>query len=122
MNNNVFVIVLAVGLIALGLLRRRLIGGGAIASGRRIQELIDAGALVVDVRTPEEFAEGHAAGALNIPLDEIVQRSDELGEPSRQIVLYCGTGNRSGQAIARLRRKGFRAMTNGGGLDNMPRA
>lgn len=121
MNNNAFVIVLAVGLIALGLLRRRLIGGGAIASRRRLEELIDDGALVVDVRTPEEFAEGHVPGALNVPLDEIVQRSAELGDPSRQIILYCRTGNRSGQAIARLHRQGFRAMTNGGGLDNMPR-
>jgi phage shock protein E len=122
MNNNAFVIVLAVGLIALGLLRRRLIGGAAIASSRRLRELIDGGALVVDVRTPEEFAEGHAEGALNIPLDVIVQRSAELGDPAGQIILYCRTGNRSGQAIARLRRQGFQALTNGGGLDNMPRA
>jgi phage shock protein E len=74
----------------------------------------------VDVRTPEEFAAGHVQGAMNIPLDEIVDRAQELGDGSAPVILYCNSGNRSGQAIARLHRTGVTNLTNGGGLHHMP--
>ena len=64
--------------------------------------LVERGALLVDVRTPEEFAAGHVAGAINIPHLEVEARLVEFGaDHEREIVVYCRSGNRSGLAGAR---------------------
>ena len=81
---------------------------------------IDDGALLVDVRTPAEFAAGHLDGALNIPLDQIVDRKAELGSDlDRSIVLYCRTGHRSGLAEKALEGVGFTHLLNGGGYKDL---
>ncbi len=86
---------------------------------RTIAGLIKAGALVVDVRTPREFAAGHFPGAINIPLQELSARTAELGDRTRPVIVYCRTGNRSGQAKVILERLGFTRVYNGGGLRDM---
>lgn len=63
------------------------------------------GALLLDVRTPQEFAEGHVNGATNIPVQELPQRVAELGA-ARQVVVYCRSGGRSAAAAQILRRAG----------------
>ena len=70
---------------------------------------IDAGTapLVLDVRTPEEFAAGHVPGAVLIPHDQLEARIAELGEP-REVVVYCRSGRRSGLAEPVLEAHGFR--------------
>lgn len=85
-----------------------------------VRAKIRAGALIVDVRTPAEFALGHYPGAVNIPLQELDRRLPELGPKKRPVVVYCRTGNRSGKAKAVLLREGFADVTNGGGLREMP--
>lgn len=120
MNNDTIIIVIAVVLIGFGILRMKLFGSAGVASTERLKQLIDDGALVVDVRTPGEFAAGHVEGAVNIPLDEIVDRTEELGDGTTPVILYCNSGNRSGQAIVRLHRKGLTNLTNGGGHHHMP--
>ncbi|HKK49657.1 MAG TPA: rhodanese-like domain-containing protein [Alkalispirochaeta sp.] len=120
MDNNTIIIVIAVVLIGFGVLRMKLFGSAGIASTERLQQLMEDGALVVDVRTPEEFRAGHVEGAVNIPLDEIVNRSQELGDGEQPVILYCNSGNRSGQAIVRLHRHGLGNLTNGGGQHHMP--
>ena len=68
----------------------------------------DRSLLVLDVRTPEEFAAGHVPGAVNIPHTEIATRLGELADAKeRDIVVYCRSGNRSAKAIAALRGAGF---------------
>jgi phage shock protein E len=80
------------------------------------------GALLVDVRTQEEFDAGHLEGARLIPVDEIVSRASELGDDkSRAIVLYCRTGNRSGQAKRALEELGYTNVMNAGGYESMRR-
>jgi phage shock protein E len=69
-----------------------------------------AGAKVVDVRTPQEFASGHVPGAVNIPYDEIARRASEIGPPSTLVVLYCRSGRRSGIAAEALRRAGYEKL------------
>ena len=81
---------------------------------------IKAGALVVDVRTPAEFAAGAYPGATNIPLAEIEQRLADFGDHKRAIVVYCRSGNRSGQAKVILEKNGFSDITNGGVFKDMP--
>lgn len=70
------------------------------------------GALLVDVRTREEYAAGHVPGSRNIPLDRIGSAELEQGRP---LFLYCRSGSRSSQACAILRRRGY-AATNLGGI------
>ena len=67
--------------------------------------------LVVDVRTPEEYAQGHLAGAVNISLSDLPLRIGSL-DPNRPILVYCRTGHRSAQASAILVNAGFTQVYN----------
>jgi len=78
-------------------------------------------AIVVDVRTPREFHSGAYPGAINIPLDELNRHINELGNPSREITLYCASGARSAYAQQLLLKKGFVNVKNGGGIAQMMR-
>ena len=75
-------------------------------------------ALIVDVRTSEEFADGHYPGAINIPHETIMEGLNQLGVTAdTSVILYCRSGNRSGQAEQVLREKGFTEARNAGGLE-----
>ena len=78
-----------------------------------MNELIQAGAFLVDVRTPEEFESGHVQASVNIPLDQVADRLDEF-EGKDHIVVFCRSGNRSAMAKAILAQNGFANVTNGG--------
>ena len=79
---------------------------------------IEHKALIVDVRTPEEFADGHYPGAINIPHETILDGLNELGVTAdTAVILYCRSGNRSGQAEQVLQEKGFTEARNAGGLE-----
>ena len=69
------------------------------------------GVIIVDVRTPAEFAGGHIAGAVNRPLQTIESWYKELPK-DKPVYLYCRSGNRSQQAAEFLREKGFRNIYN----------
>ena len=86
-----------------------------------LESKIKAGAMVVDVRTAEEFREEHYPNALNIPIDQIRQRLVEFGEKSASIVVYCATGSRSAFAAKMLKSAGYTDVINAGGLEDMPR-
>jgi phage shock protein E len=65
-------------------------------------------ALILDVRTPGEFGEGHVPNAVNIPHNELASRLSELNSSSdRPIVLYCKSGRRAGMAAEVLQRAGY---------------
>ncbi len=84
---------------------------------KTIEKLLVAGAPVIDVRTPGEFAGGSVPGALNIPLNEIVERFDEIASMKQPIILCCASGNRSGQACYFLSEKGVDCVNGGGWMD-----
>ncbi|MEO2167396.1 MAG: rhodanese-like domain-containing protein [bacterium] len=63
--------------------------------------------LLLDVRSAEEFAGGHIAGAVHIPHAEIRARFAELGQPPREVVVYCRSGRRAGIAAEVLVESGF---------------
>ena len=68
----------------------------------------DDAPLILDVRTPAEFAEGHLPGAINIPYDELASRLDELGpERNAEVIVYCRSGRRAGLAESVLVETGF---------------
>ena len=73
--------------------------------------------LVIDVRKAEEYNAGHLKHAINIPLEEIEARLDEInGYKDKNVVLYCNTGNRSGKALDLLKQKGFNVLMNAPGV------
>lgn len=68
----------------------------------------NASMIVLDVRTPEEFAAGHVPGAINIPHTQLPDRISELPSAGQQdIVVYCATGVRAEKAATIFREKGF---------------
>jgi rhodanese-related sulfurtransferase len=71
--------------------------------------------LLLDVRTPQEFNGGHIAGAVNIPLQSLPQRINELPQ-DRSIVLYCRSGNRSRTAANMLAGAGYSDVYDLGGI------
>jgi rhodanese-related sulfurtransferase len=72
---------------------------------------------IIDVRTPNEFMGGNVAGSINIPLQEIQQRMDELKNLNQPLVLCCASGNRSGQATHYLSQQGIECCNGGSWLD-----
>ncbi|UJF23175.1 rhodanese-like domain-containing protein [Shewanella sp. OMA3-2] len=81
-------------------------------------QMIEQQALVIDVRTAEEFAEGHVEGAINIPFENIVAGVAQLGlKKDDNIVLYCRSGRRSSIADDALTQAGFNHTANAGGID-----
>jgi rhodanese-related sulfurtransferase len=85
-----------------------------------IKSLIANGAVVLDVRTREEFAAGAFPGALNIPVQELAQRVQEV-PAGKQVLVYCAAGARAANAVQILKAAGYPAVTNCGGLRDMPR-
>lgn len=78
-----------------------------------LKEALNDDTFIVDVRTPEEFAEGSAKGAVNIPLDQVLQRLNEF-ENKENIIVFCRSGNRSDKVKAELKQNGFEKVLNAG--------
>ncbi len=74
-------------------------------------QLGKSGVMIVDVRTPAEYAEGHIAGAVNLPLQTIETWYKDLPK-DKPVYLYCRSGNRSQQAAEFLKKKGFSNIFN----------
>jgi phage shock protein E len=83
----------------------------------RARELVSHGAILLDVRGPEEFAAGHLEGARNIPVQDLLKRLDELGSRDRPVVVYCRSGRRSAVARSLLTACGFAQVDDVGGID-----
>jgi phage shock protein E len=96
------------------------LSGGKRSSPETLKARLDAGAQIVDVRSPGEFHSGAYPGARNIPVQELASRVGEL-DPGRPIVVYCASGARSAAAAGLLKKAGFADVVNAGGLRNMPR-
>jgi NADPH-dependent 2,4-dienoyl-CoA reductase/sulfur reductase-like enzyme/rhodanese-related sulfurtransferase len=76
--------------------------------------------LIIDVRTPEEYQTGAYPGSINIPLDELMNRYEELGTNAiREITVYCASGARSAYAQKLLLQIGYVNVKNGGGIATM---
>jgi rhodanese-related sulfurtransferase len=73
--------------------------------------------IIIDVRRPDEFEKGHAKGSINIPLQEIENRLDEIKEISGPVVLVCGGGTRHIKAFELLKSKGIETEKGGSWKD-----
>ena len=83
--------------------------------------LLEEGALVVDVRTPGEWGEGHADESLLLPLNELPSRFGELPK-DRALLMVCRSGGRSEQAALFLKAMGYERVFNLGPWQRNPRA
>lgn len=81
---------------------------------------IQAGASIIDVRSPDEFADGAYPGAKNIPVNALPNRIADVGAKDKPVVVYCASGGRSAVAQQILKANGFIDVTNAGGLEDMP--
>lgn len=82
--------------------------------------VVQAEPVYIDVRTVEEYAADHIEGDLNLPLAELdtAAIAERFGKDA-ELVLYCRTGNRSGQALEKLVAAGFTNVSNGGGIGDV---
>lgn len=79
----------------------------------------ESGYIILDVRTPEEFAEKHIPGALNIPNEAIgTEEIPELPDKQQLIFVYCRSGNRSKQASEKLVAQGYTNIVEFGGIND----
>ena len=108
-----------IGLVVLGtvgavVLKRSL--SSNFAPPEQAHALVDDGAALIDVRSPEEFGAGHIEGARNIPVGEIGARAVEVGDKDAPVVVYCRSGIRSAKAKSALEAAGFTQVHNLGGM------
>lgn len=82
------------------------------ASSDQLKTLLARGAQRVDVRTPAEFAGGHAPGCVNIPLDQLAGRANQL-DKAKPVLVCCASGSRSAMAASLLKQRGFEAVNAG---------
>lgn len=105
----------AVGLVIVALVA--LVGLSACASQDPVE--IGSDAVIVDVRTPSEFAEGHLEGALNLDVSSATFAEDVAALPQDgEYVLYCRSGNRSGQATRLMTDLGYPNVVDAGSVAN----
>ena len=99
-------------LLVFGEIRRRLYGAPQVGPHAATQ-LLNDGAVLLDVREDSEFKQGHLANAVHVPMSQLGKRQSELEKyRSQTLVVYCRTGSRSDSAAATLRKQGFATVYN----------
>lgn len=84
------------------------------------KQLVSEGAIIIDVRTPGEFKSGHIKGAINIPLDQLRSKINDLKKKNKKLITCCRSGSRSGMAKSLLVSSGLDCV-NGGPWDSLNR-
>ncbi len=114
---------LLVAVVGAFILFRYLTRGGERAPIDEVVTAIEAGAPVLDVRTGEEYAGGHVAGARNVNVfaSDFRERVDDL-DRDQTVYVYCASGHRSGRAAKVLEDMGFQRVVNAGGFISLAQA
>ena len=84
-----------------------------------MKELVQQGALIVDVRSPGEYAGGHIKGSINIPVEVLRQNLGKLKNKNQVIITCCASGMRSASAKSILKSNGYTVVHNGGGWSGL---
>ena len=87
-------------------------------NSEKVSEYLQNDAMVIDVRTPAEFEDGHVEGSVNIPLDTIANSIEDIKNYNKQIITCCRSGARSGNAANILNNNGIDTI-NGGPWQNV---
>jgi rhodanese-related sulfurtransferase/glutaredoxin len=89
-----------------------------IGSKTDLVTLIAGGAVIIDVRTSEEYADGHIKDSLNIPLDVLEDNMESISK-DKPVITCCASGSRSGVAKTILEANGFKDVYNGGAWNDL---
>lgn len=81
---------------------------------QKLKDVLAKGAIIIDVRTANEFDRGKVSDSINIPLDRIAANSQRIKNYNRPVVCICTSGSRSGQAVKMLKAAGLKEVYNGG--------
>ncbi len=76
------------------------------------------GAVLLDVRTPEEYGDYHIKGSVNLPLDKISDVDSLIKDKTTPLFVYCYSGMRSGKAVSYLKKVGYKNASDIGGIRN----
>ena len=87
---------------------------------KQVQEFLDKGAIILDVRTQREWDNGHIKNAKHIPLDQLRNQVAKLKKMNKPVITCCASGARSAQAVQILKSNNIDA-TNGGGWLSLQR-
>ncbi|MGE5518793.1 MAG: rhodanese-like domain-containing protein [Candidatus Dadabacteria bacterium] len=87
-------------------------------SSDQLRVFLNEGAVIIDVRSPQEYNSGHIKGSKNIPLNTLAARVDEIKSLNKPVITVCHSGMRSGSAKSFLEEKGLKVV-NGGSWINV---
>ncbi len=80
-----------------------------------LKKALAADAVIIDVRTPQEFDQGKIPGSINIPVDRISSQAERIKQMNRPVIVCCASGMRAGIAKSALKKAGIDDVYNGGG-------
>ena len=90
---------------------KKLLGIGPKTDFRK---LVNEGSIILDVRTKGEFDGGHINGAINIPVDQLINKLSKFKDKSKPIITCCASGMRSASAKSILKSNDYESVYNGG--------
>jgi phage shock protein E len=94
--------------------------GSSSGNQRSIEDMLNDGGVILDVRTVAEFNAGHIKNSINIPLDQLSTKMNKL-DKNKPVITCCASGMRSGSAKGILKSNGFTEVVNGGGWASLKR-
>lgn len=80
---------------------------------QRLEEFKAQGAVIIDVRTPDEYKRGHAPGSMNVPLSQLDGKLKKIKALSKPVITCCASGMRSSSAASKLKSEGIDAINGG---------
>jgi rhodanese-related sulfurtransferase len=86
---------------------------GESKKNTHLKEVYSQGAVIVDVRSPQEFHSGHIKNSVNIPLQNLVQKAASLKQKNKPVITVCLSGARSSMAVNMLKNEGVDAYNGG---------
>ena len=84
-----------------------------------LKEALKKGAIIIDVRTPNEYDRGRVPDSINIPVDRIPVNSERIKQMKRPVIFCCSSGSRSGNATRIMKEYGKKDVYNGGSWENV---
>lgn len=84
------------------------------SQGNKIKEALKNGAIIIDVRTVNEYDSGRVPESLNIPLDRIAASVQRIKQMNRPVIFCCESGRRSSKAVQHMKENGLKEVYNGG--------
>jgi rhodanese-related sulfurtransferase len=87
----------------------------------KLRDVLKKGGVVIDVRTPHEFDQGHVKNSINIPVDRISVSVERIKQLKKPVIFCCASGSRSGTALRIVKSNGVKDVYNGGNWEKVAR-